>query len=395
VGYPVRVHAGEGALDELPDAVRRAGAKRAFVVSGRTVSRAFPLIDGIEARLGALCAGSFDEVEKDTTIASVMRATDAAEAAGADQIVAVGGGSLMQAGRIVAILMAEKRPLEELVTQYPEGAPAISAWLMEPKLPIINVVTTPTTAMNRGGSPAKSARPGHRYEFFDPKTRPVALFWDPDALMTATPELTRSAAVNTYLGMLGRIGVEGVNDVAAADREAAQRIMQKALPHVLEHGNAEHRVALCAAAFLYNRAEDDGAPLRGTWSQRVSYALATALHLLYPDLGQGEATSAVLPQVMRALGERDPGAAGPLSEALGIPNQGGPSPSELNLRSADALERQLERIGMPTRLSATGIVRREDLQIVLEGSLQNYNADPTRRMRGEKDFLGEVLESCW
>lgn len=393
VTYPVRVHAGEAALQNTVEEVRRAKAKRAFIVSGRTVSRAFPLVNDIKANLGDLCAGGFDEVEKDTTIGSVVRAKEAAEAAGADLIVAVGGGSLMQAGRIVAILMAEKRPIEELVTQYPEGKPAVSARLLEPKLPIINVPTTPTTAMNRGGSPAKSDRPGHRYEFFDPKTRPAALIWDPAALMTAPTELLRSAYVSLYLGSMGRLGVEGVNPVAAGDREIASKIAQAAFPHVLEPDNAQTRLDLCAAAFLFNRAEDDGAPARSTWSQSVSYAFATSLHLMYPDLGQGEATTATLPQVMRAVGNRNPPSARALAEVFGIAQ--GVAEDEMHLHNADALERQLAALGMPVRLRETGIAKKEDLETVLRGSLQNFNADPTRRMMKEQELMWQVLESCW
>ena len=37
----------------------------------------------------------------------------------------------------LAILLAEKAPVEELITQYPEHGPAISPKLMAPKLPII------------------------------------------------------------------------------------------------------------------------------------------------------------------------------------------------------------------------------------------------------------------
>jgi len=62
----------------------------------------------------------------------------------ADLVIGVGAGSVIQGARIVTILLAEKRPVEELVTQYPEHGPAISPKLMEPKLPIINVLTAPT-----------------------------------------------------------------------------------------------------------------------------------------------------------------------------------------------------------------------------------------------------------
>ena len=65
----------------------------------------------------------------------MVRATEAARAAQADLVIGVGAGSVIQGARIVTILLAEKRPIEELITRYPEHGPAISARLMEPKLP--------------------------------------------------------------------------------------------------------------------------------------------------------------------------------------------------------------------------------------------------------------------
>ena len=41
-------------------------------------------------------------------------------------MIGVGAGSVIHGARIVTILLAEKRPVEELVTQYPEHGPAIS-----------------------------------------------------------------------------------------------------------------------------------------------------------------------------------------------------------------------------------------------------------------------------
>ena len=55
-----------------------------------------------------------------------------------------------------------------LDAQYPEGKPAYSPRLLAPKPPIINIVTTPTTAMNRAGSGLKNDALDHRMEFYDP-----------------------------------------------------------------------------------------------------------------------------------------------------------------------------------------------------------------------------------
>src|SRR5262249_16928367 len=120
VHYPYRLYSGKNALDKLPDEVGRLKARRAYIVCGRTVSRKTPLISPVRELLGTACAGVFDEVDKETTRSSMVRATEAARAAQADLIIGVGAGSVIQGARIVAILLAEKKPIEELITKYPE-----------------------------------------------------------------------------------------------------------------------------------------------------------------------------------------------------------------------------------------------------------------------------------
>ena len=160
VSYPLRLYSGEDALESLPAELKRQGARRAFIVCGRTVSRRFDLVQRIRKILGANDAGVFDEMDKDTSLDSVLRATAAAKAAQADLIVAVGAGSVIQGARVVAILLAETAPIESLITQYPEHGAAISPKLMAPKLPIVNVLTAATSAQNRAGSAVKDPARG-------------------------------------------------------------------------------------------------------------------------------------------------------------------------------------------------------------------------------------------
>ena len=102
------------------------------------------------------------------------------------------------ATRAVAIFMAEAGDPFQIMTQYPEGKPAYSPRLLAPKPPIINIPTTPTSAMNRAGTGLKNPDLDHRMEYFDPKTRPQAIFLDEDALLSAPPDLIRSTATTVF-----------------------------------------------------------------------------------------------------------------------------------------------------------------------------------------------------
>jgi len=394
VGFPFRLYSGRNALEKLPDEVARHRAGRAFVVCGRTVSRRTPLVAQIGDLLGDRLAGVFDEIDKDTTLSSIRRATDAARAARADLVIGVGAGSVIQGARIVTILLAEKRPIEELITQYPEHGAAISPRLLESKLPIINVLTAPTTAQNRAGSRMKEDATGRGMEFFDPKTRPVAIFWDADALLTAPESLIRTGAATIYCRCVVNLGGLAVNPLVEGDRLQAYRLTAGALPRLEDASDPAPRLELCAATLLQNReADDGGTQFERHWAGRVIYAFSTALFSVFPHVGQGEGTSAIAGTVLRQLGSRDPQAMARMASALAVWDDRSPM-DEAPFRIADALEAVLASLRMPTKLSALGI-RREDLPRVIEHSLRNFNADPKREFVRERDLLSRTLEAAW
>ncbi len=395
VGYPLRLYAGEKALDRLPDEVERRKAKRAFVVCGNTVATKTDLLGRIETLLGPLYAGAFTAMDKDSSWPAVRDATETARAAGADLLIALGGGSVIVGTRVVAILLAEKGDALALMTQYPEGKPAYSPRLMAPKPPIVNVVTTPTTAMNRAGSGLKNDALDHRMEYFDPKTRPCAIFWDSAALLTAPAELIRSTATTGHSSALRALGTV-MNPLVEADRRQAFRLLNAALPRVMEEpDNAALRIDLCAAAFLQNRADDDDQGRRRSRDRTSSaaYALATALHIRYDHVWQGESTTSVMPTVTRLTPPEDIAVAKRIAAAIGV-WQDGMTAEGAAQATATALDALYDRIGMPKRLHQLNIPR-DDLPLLAEDTLKNFNANPGARPDGYVDRMLGYLEAAW
>jgi alcohol dehydrogenase class IV len=396
VSYPWRLYAGTEALRHLADEVRRHKAQRALVICGQTVAHRTNLLQRIKSHLGSLYAGVFDAMDKDSTWPAVQRATEAARAVAADLLIAVGGGSVIVGTRVVAILLGEKGDPYTLMTQYPAGKPAVSPRLMAPKPPIINVVTTPTTAMNRAGSGLKNDALDHRMEFYDPKTRPVALFWDTEALLTAPPELVRSTATTTFSGCLRSLGAQVTNPLVDGDRQQAFRLLHRGLPRLLaEPDNAALRLDLCAAAFLINRAADDDVDRRTERDPTSShaYALATALHIRYHHVGQGEATSAVLPMVTRHTPPHNADSTARIAAALGV-WQDGMSTEAATLATAEALEKFYRAIAMPARVRELDIPR-DDLPLLARDTLKNFNANPGARSDNYADEMLRLLEAAW
>lgn len=396
ISVPWRLYAGEDALRHLSAEVQRHKATRAFVVCGQTVAHKTNLLARIQEHLGTLYAGAFDAMEKDSTWSSVERGTAAARAAGADLLIAVGGGSVIVGTRVMAILLGETGDPYTLMTQYPEGKPAFSPRLTAPKPPIINVVTTPTTAMHRAGSGLKNPALDHRMEFYDPQTRPVALFWDAEALLTAPPTLVRSTATTTFSGTLRHLGIPTLNPLVAGDRLQAFRLLHHGLPRLMaEPDNATLRIDFCTAALLENRAADDGVDRRRERDQTAShaYALATALHVRYHHVGQGEATTAVLPTVTRLTVPDDPEVAARIATALGV-WEAGMSSASAAAATAEALESFYRSLGMPTRVRELEVPEAE-LSLLAHDTLKNFNANPGMRSAGYEDEMLRLLQAAW
>ncbi len=398
--YPCRVYSGKDALGNLPAEVKRHRAKRAFIICGRSVSRKTDLIERMRALLGEAFAGLYDEMGKDTPMPDVLAARDGARAAGADLLIAVGAGSVVQGTRIVAILLAEKGDPEELCTQYPEdGRAAISPKLMAPKLPIINVLTAATSAQNRGGSPMKADGHDHRLEYFDPKTRPVALFWDSDALLTAPASMMRSTAAAIYWRAVMNMGYAPGSAAPMADMNRRQvfELVTQALPALQDAAegtvDVAPRIDLCIATFLNNREVDDGGGRVRHWPGRVVYAYAAALFNLHEEVGQGEANAVFNGSALRHFGSREPEAMCNMAAALGVWKPGDPV-AEAPLRAADEMERRFAAMGMPTRISQLNIPR-SSLAVILENSMKNFNSDPKREFLREQPLMQKALEAAW
>lgn len=395
-GYDWRLQCGKRAIESgLRTAVERARAQRAFVVCSPSVARRTDIVRRIEAALGGLYAGVFDGIEKDSTYASVVAAKEAAAAAGADLLIAAGGGSAIVATRVVAIYLAEPGDPFALMTQYPAGKPAYSPRLMAPKPPIVNIPTTPTSAMNRAGSGLKNPDLDQRMEYFDPKTRPRAVILDDDALLGAPPELIRSTATTVFASLVAAMAQVEINPLARGDRDHAFRLARDAYPGLMEAlDDAAPRRDLALAAFLQNRAEDDGFfRIRGG-AFAGNYAVSTALHLRYPHVGQGESTSVVHAAAIRLAESVEPRSARQVAAALEVWRDGMDA-KDAALAVADTLEAIYTRIGVPTRLRQIDVPR-DDLRAIAGATVKNFNFNPGERSaEAQVEDAVRLLEAAW
>ena len=387
--FPLSLHAGKGSLEQLRGEVDRARAKRAFVVCGESVASKTDLVHRIKANLGEKCAGVFAGVKASSPLPSVLAGTDAARAADADLIVAVGGGSAMVTARAIIILLAEKGDIHSICTQYPPGQAPVSPKLMAPKIPNILVVTTPSTAMTRAGTAVKDIESHHRLELFDPKTRPFAMIWDDDALATAPVELYVSTAASSLSGILTGTAAPRTNPISHADFLHALRLSLESLPLLKsDPGNTTARMNLVAASFLSNRALD---ALRSRAFGIVS-SFGHVLDTLYPHISHGDSHSLTTAWGMRFnLDETTTGLAR-LAGALGVGV--GLAEKEAARRAPDFIDDFYRSLGLPVRLRDAGIPRDDIPRIAHDAMGDFYLHQNARKVRHESE-LTALLGEMW
>ncbi|PLC49358.1 hypothetical protein CR159_13740 [Pollutimonas subterranea] len=396
VAYPVRVHAGKDALNLLPAELDRVEACRAFVICGRSVAEKTDLIDRIRALLGHRFAGLYSRIGKDAPLSDVQEAVEAARDCQADILIAVGAGSVIKATRVVAILLAESDAVDRLVTHYPAEGSAVSPRLHAPKLPIVNILTAGTSAQNRAGSALKNQHGSYRLEFFDPKTRPLSVFWDADALLTAPPSLALSTGVAVYWRALMNMGaVEHANPLVQGSRKQAFFLARRAIDSLTDTADSQARIDICAAALLQNRDEDDGGrPFDVHWIAKVVYALAAATFNLVEDVDQGSASAILTGPTVRRFGHMCPQAIAEMGKALHVWPEDRGDQSGAPQVVGEAVDREFGGMGIPGRLRDLG-VRNEQIAEIVTLSLRNFNADRERRLANHRDLLSAVMHDAW
>lgn len=146
--FPTRVLFGAGELDRIGKEAKSLG-KKALLVTGGTSAKKTGLLDRVSQLLRAenLPFVLYDRVEPNPRTTTVDEAAAIARAENCDFLIALGGGSVMDASKAIATAALSGRPIYDYMRGNPAG-------LWKELLPIkeaLPVLTVPTVAARGPG----------------------------------------------------------------------------------------------------------------------------------------------------------------------------------------------------------------------------------------------------
>jgi len=191
--YPTSIRFGAGRLSELPDACKELGISNALVVSDPTLV-ALPLFDSLmeTIRSGGVGCTAFSDIQGNPVGKNVDDGVQAFVAGQHDGVVAFGGGSALDAGKAIALMVGQKRPLWDFEDREDWWTRVDSAGTR----PVVAVPTTSGTGSEVGRASVITDEASHvKKIIFHPSMLPERVILDPETT-TGLP-----AAITAAVGM--------------------------------------------------------------------------------------------------------------------------------------------------------------------------------------------------
>jgi 4-hydroxybutyrate dehydrogenase len=231
--FPTTVVFGAGAVSAVGEHVKRLGARRALVVCDAGVVKV-----GIAERVRALleaagvAAAVFDRVDPNPVEENVSDGVAAYRAHGAACIVAVGGGSPLDAGKLIALKVTHDRPLADY-----DDATDGGRFIVPSVPPIVTVPTTAGTGSEVGRSGVVTlAATGRKTVIFSPHLLAKVALLDPELTRSMPPRVTAATGFDALTHCLEAFCSLGDHPMADAIALGGLELCAANLVRAVEHG---------------------------------------------------------------------------------------------------------------------------------------------------------------
>lgn len=343
--YPTSIRFGVGRIAELPDICRSQGIERPLLVTDRGLGQAPITLAALDAmRAAGLGAALFCDLKANPVSADLAGGLKAWASGNHDGVVAFGGGSGLDMGKLIAFMSGQSRPVWDFedIGDYWTRADASRI------APIIAVPTTAGTGSEVGRAAVIIEESTHTKRIiFHPKMMPQVVISDPTLTVGMPTKITAGTGMDALSHCLEAYCAPGFHPLADGIAVEGMRLVATALQRAVHTpDDLEARAQMLAAAAMGATAFQKG--LGGM------HALSHPVGALY-DTHHGMTNAVFMPYVLQfnrsVIEER----IARLAAYLGLPSPGFDSFLDFVLMlRAD--------IGVPHTLQALGV---DDRQVEL------------------------------
>lgn len=360
---PTKIIFGSGSsTSELESEMSALGCSRAVVVTDQGIIKA-GLSEKIIKTLGEKCVGVFSDVPQDTGIDVVNRGAAFAREKGADMVISVGGGSVIDTAKCICILLTEGGSLANY-----EGIQLLT----RPQTPHIVIPTTAGTGSEVTWiAVVYDKDKGQKILIVESYNAPRAAILDPQLTLGLPPLLTASTGMDAMTHAIEAMTSMQREPIADAMALHAIRLLSDYLPVCIKDGgNIRARGQVQMAATMAG------------WA--FGNAMVGLVHAMAHSIGavarvpHGVSCGIMLPYCMKYnIGDGEPETVAiyaAIAQALGVSKRDD-EPGSAAMAAVQEIFDLLRKIGHPLKLSELGvteedIIKAADLSIA-DGAIVN------------------------
>lgn len=231
--FPTRILFGSGSSRVVGVEAKRAGMKRALLVSDPGVCQAGVLASTQRALDAAGVAWElFSEISTNPSEAEVNAGAGRYRAARADGVVGVGGGAALDVAKLIVVRHSVEHPFEAL-----DDAAGGDRWIPPQLPPVIAVPTTAGTGSEVGRAAVLTlASSGVKTVVFAPSMMPYAAVLDPELSVSLPPSATAATGFDALTHCFEAYMAPGDHPLADAIALGGLEIIARDLPRVVANG---------------------------------------------------------------------------------------------------------------------------------------------------------------
>lgn len=342
---------GKGAIQEIPGIIESKGFKKAFIATDPDLIKfgvTKKVTDLLDAKNQAYEV--YSDIKPNPTIENVLSGVDAYKKSGADYMITIGGGSSMDTGKAIGIII-----------NNPEFADVRSLEGVAPtKNPTVFTIAVPTTA----GTAAEATinyvitdvEKKRKFVCVDTNDIPNIAVVDPDMMESMPKGLTAATGMDALTHAIEGYTTKAAWELADCLNLEAIRLIAKNLRAAVEN-DAQGREGMALAQYVTGMAFSNV-------GLGIAHSMAHTLGASY-DTPHGVACAMMLPIVMEynaaCTGEKYR----EIARALGVEGVDAMTQEEYRRAAVEAVRTLSRDVGIPQKLEA---LKEEDLDFLAESA---------------------------